>query len=512
MCSNCRRLNRRCVYGTRLHWKNKCQFTVAETDSDSRSNRQVYGPINEHMQILNFSFIELSVTYQMAQDRGTDSQALDGIKEWTRTEKEDKWGDLLPSMEEVIGETGCVSDQMESFLFHYFEQYICGRSGFCAVDDSCNQYLQLIVPRLCEFKAMDEVVMALSALDICKTKIPDAKSSADKASIRKYYCLYVNYLNASMTSLYEALDHFDPSDMDITEKIVITLTLLCTAYIGNRGDNRWHRFLSEVSAIFSMLTEEEVQSSQYLSYAYRYFSLRFILLIATLKSTKFHDFMHETSWPMMMSFFTSKQANYIFGCSPRLLYGIYTLVVLDNTPKTEIADEDTLENKYNELWDILTETDEIPDGSPYRLELCSQCYRLTAQTYFCICLSRASMALYRRCNFKSIYEVLVVKLVDKLTEVCRDGDDGRRFHFPCWCLFVRCNCPPTGNRDEVRRQLFHIFWKLEQANPMGSILSIRKAVEVSWKVFDLSAHEPKIYGRFDFRHVLEKYGFMLALT
>lgn len=502
ICSACTRLNIECQYGTCLSWKEHYQHTLSKHDAkvykqrrSECNNYSTKGPLP----LVNFSFAEMSVFYQRA---GTEH-----MQRPPPTDEEERLEQFLPPMELVLDRLGMVTgsplplskdelQDIEAFLFAHFKD-TCKEKSFGFSSDIENGYLDLVLPECYRCHSLDQIVLSLSALDVAKQKLLHVSGSEDRASIELYYCLHIKYLNSSISLLYDDLDHFDISKVDSVEQLMLSLVLLCSVQITSKGNQNWVRYLAEACMIFSTLTQEVIESSSRLMFGYRYFSIRYILLITTMCENKLAKFMKQTPLVILHSFFENKHLDPMLGCSPRQSYLIYQLTLLEKGNANN--------SQYSELWDQLNGTN-IAQGNETRgLTLCSQIYGLASRIYFCMVLKRSKSSLYKKGKFESIFELLVPQLFnnfDLLDRVSR-GD-----FYPSWCMLILCNSETLSwNSDESRREVMRLMTPIEERIPLCSIVPLRQAIETIWKVRDLDEEHT-----LDWRLVLEKYGFMLALT
>lgn len=517
-CYACERLHLQCAYGTRLSWKSRSQLTLNEKNQTINKfwEKERRGCVNrsQPLQIVNFSFAELSMNYQLANGLQLSGDPTKSIL----SGEEMKLAPLLPPMEHVLDRLDWISRNSpaadveeeastEAFLFNHFRDTMGTNRTFGSLRNWPNAYTEFVLPDCFKFRALDQVVLALAALDVTKKKLLYARSAEDRMSIETYYCLHVKYLNASIDSLYRELDEFDSSRVDSLEQLTMTLMLLCSTQITSRGNRDWIKYLVEASTILSMVSEETITSSKRLSYVYYYFFLRYTLLITTLHDEKLRNFNKQISWPIIKSFFTSNKPIPILGCSPKLLYILYRTAMLNCQQFTTKEEEKKLGKEYLKIWNELTEKVEVCGRESVKLQLCAEGYRLAAQIYICISLAEAGLDVYQADNFQAIYEMIVPRLYNVLKLL---GKENERCFYPQWTLFMLSTCQTEENKDESRTKILQLYDGLEQSNPLCNVVVIRKAVESIWKAYDLQADDTN--NSFDWKSVLEKYGFMLPLT
>lgn len=510
ICQTCQRLHLDCKYGTQLNWKRGSQFTLNEADralSEFWANEWAgYWRKGEPLPLLNFSLSEFAVSYQLCAKQDASFQ----IEKSSETEEEQSLEPLIPTMELILDRLGTISgnapltftaqelETTEDFLFFHFKDYMSKRIAFGEFDGTTLSGFELALQECSTFEPLNEAILALSALDFAKSNLRHASGLEDKLCIETYYCLHVKYLNSSINALYEALDEYDATSIEFIEHLILTLSLLCSAQINSKGDKNWVKYLSEASIILSTRSEEQIRSSPCLMLGYRYFSLRYVLLITTLRTEKLDEFMKQTPFTIIQSFHQSNKVDPMLGCSPKLIFLIHRMIILEKSHLTDA--------EYMELWHQLVE-DSVQECDSDRLELCSHSYQLSAKICFCMILQRSNMSLYHEGNFKALYELLIPQLFQSLELLSRETSGN--YFYPVWSVFILCTCRKSlEDRDQARKDILNMLSPICTRSPLCSLVPLRKAVEAIWKVTDLVETDDD----FDWRTVLEKYDFQLALT
>lgn len=510
ICRACSRLKLHCSYERQLNWSKHRQYTLDKYDQ--KELKQNCRKVDvDSLHLINFSLFEVSLSYQ-TNDMSTP------LSREIQTDEEQKCDSIVSSMHLVL-DSNCASNEGEELCerFHlnekclfenYREKTSCIKT-FGECDDIPNDFRDLIVPESLRFPALYQVVLALSSLDLMKHELmfPNPR----KPYITAYYYLYVKYHTMSINTLYQILDDFDITKIIMMEQLAITIVALCSSEISNKGNRSWVRHLKESAMIFSALPEKQILASRTLKFAYRYFLLRYILLLTTLKGKKMDDFIKETGMPIINSLFEDDQVNPMLGCSPKLIMLIFRITLLDHLQSKNFVDKDLMADEYLAYWRQIESipTATSPDSDP--LALCSTTYCLAAKLYFCMLIARGRLSMY--VNFKLKHKILTKLLFNALKSLAQI----RTSHFyPNWGIWILVSCQNATDCEELRTMILNIFDRTSKDNPLCSTVAVQKALETFWKYTDLTGGKNKgssgPCSSCDPRDILEKYNYMLPLT
>lgn len=467
-----------CNFDVQLQWLPTHQKTVATPSSG----------LLVAFYLLNWNYDDMNL-YRIITDgenTGHQSARLDSIKQI------EAQAENLPSESEDVDDDG-----VESELFSYYVDVVSKRKAFG--DSQFNEFKFLVVPNSIVSPALYQSVIALAAHDM-KSKNPDKS---------KYYArLRGKYKHGAINLLYKILDDepdfISSQSSSGLDEVVTTILMLCSLEISNQGNRNWISHLRESGLIFGLLTSDKVVLSELLLFAYRYFSLRYILLLTTLDRPELDVFLSSTPWPLYEQYYDDDAVDYLLGCSPRLLFLIYEITIL----RRDIASEsrDIIAQRYHDLWAKLTslkQTLNENDKDSDQLYRCSQAYLAATKLFFADSFESIVTSYWPTYRLFSIPDIagLQVSLLAMLESLVR------RAHlltlFPTWCLFMSAI---LLNRESHRMLILNIFAQLQTHWPLGSPITIRSAIELIWKMNDLSLT------KIEWTEVLSTCNYMLALT
>lgn len=498
-CSACKRLNLKCGYEVRLVW-NANKLTSYDVPKLSYEL-----PMRKHIHLINYTArdIELSdiFNFHMANDTSNlmeqNKDTLKKLRHYYEPLVEDK--SILPH---VVTES---NSEIENELFNHYVEVLSKKKSFS--DPQFNEFRSLIVPKSVLSPALYQSVLALSSNDIHRK---------DPLKKEQFASLATGYKHEAINSLYNILDS-EPNfvsnqSSEKLKEIIVTILMLCSLEISDKGNIQWVSHLREASLVFSSLTEGQILQSDLLLFAYRYFALRYILLLTTFNRSDLKSFMECTPWPMIESYFQGRKTDHLLGCSPTLAYLIHQTTILrldfeDYTVEPFIVRYEKLKN---DMWN-LTQIFDQNENDYLSLYICSQAYYYSAKLYFQNCFIEAERkAILSFLSFESFWkstcQVFIQEILTRLNGLISRPDSPNLF--PTWCLFITACCFPD---DALKYQILDVFEDLEKIWPLASPIGIRVAIECIWSVHDL-LDLPQMRYRTDWRDILSVVGFKLALT
>lgn len=521
VCQTCKRLNIACSYGLRLSW----QATNQQLADEKTHFIGLTSSCNSNC-FINFSKWDLLVSYTFQATTPTyilEPFVLEKYEADTKTDEECRYDMngvtscvIPPSELKGLQESAKYGPKIsEQSLFNLYAKVLSWTKSFARSEFIQNDFIHIVIPGCQRFPALYRSVLALSALDLMKAELCKKKSLQDTHLITIYNSLFIGYKNDALNYLHNILDGFDIEVVEMLEELVITILILCNIEITNRGNKEWVRYLTEASLIFGALTPEKILYSDIFTFAYKYFSLRYILLLTTLDHETLKVFMDSTPWPIIESIFLDNTIDPMFGCSPYLLHVIYQLTIFSYMYEGATLQMHEFVAKLIKMWYILNTIEQLTNeiDSCHELTISASCYFYATKIYLYMILTRHKLEQF----LDDGYQLYVPKLWDKLTELslCEDS-----LFFPNWCFMIITTNDLLENEDEKRLKALRLFYSLEVNWPLSSVVQIRKAIESIWKTYDLSIagngsrpeSRDKVTPPFDCRQVLKEYHYMLALT
>ncbi|ODV95104.1 hypothetical protein PACTADRAFT_43069, partial [Pachysolen tannophilus NRRL Y-2460] len=355
--------------------------------------------------------------------------------------------------------------------------------------------------------ALFHSVIALAANDMVRKQPQHSKY---------YSSLSTKYKNEAITILHNILDnepHFLSSDSsDLLNEIIVTILMLCSLEISDKGNKNWLNHLREGGLIFGSLSYSKILNSGMLLFSYRYFTLRYILLLTTLNHDELQKFLEASPWPIISNFFDNDKVDYMLGCSPSLLKIIYKITVLNYNRFSMTENE--FRQEYAHLEDELTNLNQQlnnNDKNSLELKLCAQAYYESTKIYLRYSLFIFSGMELAPSDFEKLMNTVLSVLNRLISEVKHLS------LFPTWTIFIAASCSSNLLNDAVRFSILNNFEELEKVWPQASNSQIRVAIETIWKTYDLNFDLINHYssceaGLIDWRDILSITGFKLALT
>ncbi|ODV83858.1 hypothetical protein CANARDRAFT_224794 [[Candida] arabinofermentans NRRL YB-2248] len=521
-CSNCIRLKLDCEYPIAINWCKENQITLSSNELSELSKnttRSSTGMIYvTDIHLINFTSWEVNLANLFSNSKNNDILRKNLSYNGRNTFKTHLSIDLSQDTTNSPELPSHLSHYItEEYLFSYYDDYLSETKSFYFGAES-NEFREIIIPGCLRFTGLYYSVLALAAIDLMKKESVKPIESQNKQLMDSYYFLFFKYKNEAINQLHNVIDDIDVSEIDAIEELAITMMILCSAEITNQGNKSWVNYLKEGCLIFSTLSQDQILGSSILSFVYKYFSLRFIFLIGTLKKEKMDEFLNACNWIAIDAIFDSDEIDHLFGCSPRLVYIIYKLIMLNHSRDSFLVDEKKLTKQYLEIWNELENLNQISTKECRKLYLCANSYYLATKVYFCTLLWSGKLRIYSEYGIASIYHQLLAELTVSLTELSMITT---QVCFPTWCMFIRSLCDTVGVNGEVNRlHLLSICTKLDLVSPLGSCCEVRRAMETVWKVYDLTIEDPinflinekNFFLKFDYRDILKEGDFMLALT
>lgn len=527
VCSTCRRLNIQCSYKLRLSWQAVNQrFVEQESHFVNPESTTANG-----YHFIIFSIWDVLVSYKLRQPASSGTLyilepfSLEKYENDTKTEEEWRYevskinSSVIPrsELERIQNDLTYGPRTSEQFLFNLYTKVLSRTKSFARSEFIPNDFIHIVIPGCQKFPALYRSVLALSALDLIKGELCKKNSPHDEYLITIYNSLFIGYKNDALNYLHDILDGFDIEVVEMLEELVITILILCNIEITNKGNKEWVRYLTEASLIFGALTTEKILDSDIFKFAYKYFSLRYILLLTTLDHITPKRFLDTTPWPLIESLFVDNTIEPMFGCSPYLLHVIYKLTIFSYLYEGKKMQMHEFVAKLTKMWYILnTITQDEIDGC-HELTISASCYFYATKIYLYTILIRHKLEHF----LDDGYQAYVPKLWDQLTELSLSQNS---LFFPNWCFLIITTSDLLENEEAKRIKALRLFTSLEINWPLSSVVQIRKAIESIWKVYDLvyvggsggsggkSPLDRDKPDPFDCRRVLKEYEYMLALT
>lgn len=525
ICSTCLRLKLKCNYGIKLNWLNQNQFSIKiQTNQEKTENKTN----KKKIYFINFLKWDMIVSYKFNSINSNQNKIyydfkLENYESDFKTEEEYKYdinsltSGILSKFElENLQKNSDFSSKInEQFLFNLYIEVLSRTKSFTRNEYIPNDFIHLVIPGCKKFPALYRSVLALSALDLIKNELCKEKNKRDEFLITIYNSLFIEYKNDALNYLHFILDDFNIEVVEMLEELVITILILCNIEITNRGNKEWIRYLTEASLIFSALTMEKIENSNIFKFAYKYFTLRYFLLITTLDYETLNLFLENTPWPIINNLFLDENIEPMFGCSPKLLFIIYKITNYNYLFENKEIENHEFIGKLTKLWYKL---DLIKQKDIYQckeLKSSANCYFLATKIYIYTILIKNKLNHFLDDKF----DKYIPKLWEQLTHLSLSK---KSLFFPNWCFFIIITNDIVNNEDEKRIKTLKLFNSLQNNWPLSSVVKIRKAIESIWKIYDLSIKmDANGYNgikdvdrmiAFDCRQVLKQYQYMLALT
>ncbi|KAG0691173.1 hypothetical protein C6P40_004424 [Pichia californica] len=534
ICSNCTRLGLECTYGIRLSWNENNQFTIdVNTEKIKKIENIKSFDLSKFIEksspyFINFTIWDIIASYQVSPNPSSNQLLnlnnfiLEQYESETKTDEEYKYdvhkltSSILPKPELDLlrNDTYFGPIMKEEFLFELYSEVLSCTKSFARSENLSNDFINLVIPGCKKFPALYRSVLALSALDLIKLELGKNKNERNNYLINIYNSLFIGYKNDALNFLHDILDGFDINVVEMLEELVITILLLCNIEITNRGNKEWVRYLTEASLIFNALTLEKILSSNIFIFAYKYFSLRYILLLTTLDHETMNNFLETSPWPMLDEIFMNNGIDPMFGCSAKIIDIIYKTTIYDYLYHNNEIQMHDFVAKLTRLWYLLDSIKQNGSDENDELTGSARCHLYAAKIYIYTILIRNKVEKY----LDDEYDEYVPKLWEKLTYLSLSQ---KSLFFPNWCFFIVTTTDIFEDEDIKRIRALRLFESLQSNWPLSSVVKIRKAIESIWKVYDLSSgmsssdissSDKERETPFDCRKVLKEYKFMLALT
>ncbi|CDK27131.1 unnamed protein product [Kuraishia capsulata CBS 1993] len=499
-CSNCTRLNLECSYQLLLNWNKLHQITAGGQNFLNLSKESSFLPL------INCSLWEVSLSYYFKDTSESHlTPKLNTLFKKSDSDDEEDDTELIEVYETSPG-----------YLFEHYIKNISMTRTFSDSNNTFNEFFSIIIPRCNDFAALYQSVLCMSAIDLLKQEKNTKKPNA--ALIGTYQTLFLKFKDQAINELHLILDNHDISELKTLEELVVTIMILCSSEIANSCDKNWANLMKEGCLVFSSLEPDQILSSNVLMFVYRYFSLRYVFLICTLKSNKFTDFVEKCQWNTLGSFFDNDTIDHMFGCSPRLLYTIYQLASLNHLHDLNTIEIEDLEAKYMEIWEALCNLDQKSSENSTELELCAHAYFLGTKVYLCTLLSMGKLRAYYM--FRKTLESLIPELSEVLMKLSKVNS---KVFFPSWSLLILSSCLVNTSVGETNRlAVIEILRVLRKKWPFSTILHLKQAIQSIWNIYDLCIDDPSGFLGFastesfssqnDWRNILDQVGLLLPLV
>lgn len=452
-CGACVRLRFNCNYDLVLNWQEGNQILVLD---------HLHSPCN-FLSLLRANVTQFLVSGYADMEfynAITKCQSISVSKFFPTTRK------CKLQLENGLSNGNGPRDKEEEHLFEYYVEVICRRKVFS--DSLFNEFRAVTIPRSGMSSSLFQSIMAIAASDMERN---------NPARSDYYRLLTLKYQNNAIDLLYNSLDNPDPKCMTV---LIITIIILCSLEIGDNATGRWVNHLQEACLVMQSIEDEQILSSTVLLFGYRYFALRYYLLLTTLNQEHYLKFTSNTPLRMIESFFDSNIIDHLFGCCPKLIFLIHNIVKLKNSPQED--KRDSIFQIYNELEEI--EQVDLEDDE--RLTSCAQLYLNITKVYF------QNLFKIDICQLGARYPSIELKPTDsiitesfqlfhKLTDINRENSA----LLPTWTLFIMATNGSHQIDDTLRVNVLQIFDKMERLWPKASPAVIRTAIELIWKSQDL---------------------------
>lgn len=497
-CGACKRLGLECNYSMKLNWLPNSQFAAQKSCEMQRCDSSGSGM----SLFVNFSSLDISASYTIDEMTNKGEHRYSLIPKNATVESD--LGRISASELKKLQSDPLVGNKIsESFLFNLYTTVLSRTKSFAGSEGIDNDFINIVIPGCQKFPALYRSVLALSSLNLIKEELQKPKFLQNHFLAKVYNSLFSQYKNDAINLLHDIIDGFDIDAVEMLEELVITIIILCNIEITNKGNSDWIRYLSEASLVFSALTWEKITNSAIFIFAYKYFSLRFILLLTTLDKETLVRFMDESPWPIIDDFFSSSEVEPMYGCSPQLLYIIYNSTILNHLYETNQIKVEKFVAKISKDWYYLEVCQRKDASLPDELLMSAKSYFHAAKIYIYTLLIRNRLELFLDSDF--------TEYIGKLwTQLNNLSQRGKSLFFPNWCFFIIATNETVEKEEAKRLNALQLLDILEINWPFSSVVEIRKAILTIWKIYDLSA--PDNQEKFDYRSVLKHYQYKLALT
>ncbi|ODV82843.1 hypothetical protein CANARDRAFT_10134 [[Candida] arabinofermentans NRRL YB-2248] len=524
-CYNCTRLKLECSYDKILNWNKENQFTLnKEGLIELSKNEKQQSLITPFM--VNFTKWEIGLGYLFNTTTSTSitMPTTTATIELSNFYKYDKYIDhqsvKVPSFDDfnLKNLDKSILDKIkESYLFNYYIEHISKTKTFSSCDTITNEFRSIIIPGCEKFVGLYQSILAMSSIDLMKIEL--RSDNPNELLVEIYYSMFIKFKNEAINKLYDILDNFDFNKIDILEELILTIMTLTAVEISNKGCKNWVNHLKEGCLIFQNLNPLIFNQSKIIQFAYRFFTLRYILLICTLKGELLSEFLNESKLPIIENFFKNDEIDHMFGCSPKLLFIIYKLITLNHARNFNLIDDLKSSEKYLIYWNELNSIQQLNIDNSIELSKCAESYLMSTKIYFCLIVWLSKLEIYNKMNFTKVYHSTIPKLISNLNDLSLSGDS--HVLYPYWCMLILSVSEVVGVDGEyIRLEILKLCDRLEEYRPMHTNCQIKKAMETVWKVYDLTIEEPinleksefGFFAKFDWRDILTEGDFMLPLS
>lgn len=470
-CGACVRLNYACVYGTILSWH----------DSNQSFSSGPAFPSGKVSQFLVSGYADMDLHMAIKRREVVDTRKL--FLQFKTHRK--------LSVNGQQQKLNAPKDFEEELLFEYYVEVICRRKVFA--DSDFNEFRDVTVPRDGMASSLFQSIMAIALSDM----------ERNNPSRSLYYrSMSMNYKNNAIDLLYDSLDTPNAKCM---ADLVISIVILCSLEIGINATGNWVNHLQEGCLIMESIDDTSILNSKVYLFGYKYFALRYTLLLTTFNKGMYQKFTAHTLLKFIEEFFETTEIDNLFGCSPRLLYLIQKIVRLRNE---EVSSFDEYLVEVHTIHGELENLQQTNKDGDERIANCAQLYLLITRVYFqnlfrAVFASQGEKFLHTEAVDSSI--ALFHKMIDYNTH--------NSSLFPTWALFILGINSIYKTDDVLRVKVLEIFDKLEVLWPKLSPAVIRRAVELIWKSHDLNfSDDDRQHELYSWQDVICLSGMQLALT
>lgn len=482
VCGHCKRLGFICNYGFKLSWVSKNQ-KLGKDGVELPPNFRV-------IEIINFTRNDMMESMPTHHDYDFEFPRQDVPQYLFEELKKDP----------IIGPR--ISEQ---YLFSLYKNVLSKTKSFAGSNEACNDFVQIVIPKCDKFPALYHSVLALSALDLIKTNLKRHLETRSVLLLNIYNTLFIQYKNDAINCLHDILDGFDVNKVDMLEELVLTIVLLCNLEITNKGNKDWIQYLSEACLVLNSLSSSRITSSGVFTFAYKYFSLRYVLLLTTLDTESFLQFISNNPWPILREVFLSDLIEPMYGCSPKLIGMIYQLTLFNYQYETNEMELSTFVGKVTKIWYSLNSATYYDYNLSEELLWSAQCYELSIKLYIFSILGKQNLLLF----LDDDVDYCIPELWRKLNDLSHKR---KSLFFPNWCFWILVTVNIDSN-DVERVKVLKLLALLQQNWPYSSVMEIKHAIITMWKVYDLGLpNRDENSPPFDTRRVVTQHKFMLALT
>ncbi|EGV66385.1 hypothetical protein CANTEDRAFT_91547 [Yamadazyma tenuis ATCC 10573] len=365
-----------------------------------------------------------------------------------------------------------LNPNIESDLFDHYVEVVSKKKVFGNLQ--LNGFRSIIIPHCITSPSLFQSIIAISASDLIR-----------RYPTHTYFSkLTTKYKNEAINLMYNLLDDFGKERID---EIVTSILILCSLEIGEDLNSNWVNYLKQSCLIFSTLNDEDILQSEVLLFCYRYFILRYILLLSSLNRLEYFYFTNNFPMKFIDTFFKDDSVDYMLGCSPKLIQIIGDITRLKNN------DDSIDPSQVGEIYDALFALRE--EHEDLKLNFCSQLYLHTVKIHLASTFESQLNSLHLTIDTEfHVQEVL--KIFQNITNYESPT------LFPTWCILILSVC---NYNVFIRHQVLDTCVRVEKNWPRSSATLLKGSIQVIWKIRDLTPG-------MDWRDIFSSLNIKLCLT